>query len=133
MNLYIADTHFGHKNILLHDHRPFSDTEEMWAVMKELWNNRVDKKDDVWIIGDFCFWGATEDPIKYLRELKGKKHLIVGNHDKRLLKNEKAMSYFDSVDYIKKIHDNGKTIVITTISKTILCMYIIVRFINYYR
>lgn len=111
MNLYIADTHFGHKNILLHDHRPFADTEEMWAVMKELWNGRVDKKDDVWIIGDFCFWNAQEDPVRYLRALKGKKHLIIGNHDGRLVKNDKAMSYFESVDYIKKIHDNGKTII----------------------
>ena len=110
MNLFIADTHFGHKNILLHDHRPFTDTEEMWAVMKEFWNGRVDKKDDVWIIGDFCL-RSDKDPVVYLRALKGKKHLIVGNHDDALLKNDKAMSYFESVDYIKKIHDNGKTII----------------------
>lgn len=87
MNLFIADTHFGHKNVILHDHRPFSDVEEMWKVMKELWNGRVDNKDDVWIIGDFCF-RSDKDPAVYLRALKRKKHLIVGNHDK-------AMSYLE--------------------------------------
>lgn len=60
MNLYIADTHFGHKNILLHDHRPFRDTEEMWNAMKYLWNGRVTKTDDVWIIGDFCHYELYE-------------------------------------------------------------------------
>lgn len=62
--------------------------------MKELWNGRVDNKDDVWIIGDFCF-RSDKDPAVYLRTLKGKKHLIVGNHDEALLKNDKAMSYLE--------------------------------------
>ena len=25
MNLYISDLHFGHKNVILFEHRPFSD------------------------------------------------------------------------------------------------------------
>ena len=29
MNYYIADTHFGHKNVLRLDHRPFADVEQM--------------------------------------------------------------------------------------------------------
>ena len=123
MNLYIADTHFGHKNILLHDHRPFRDTEEMWNAMKYLWNGRVTKTDDVWIIGDFCFCNK-KNPVEYLRELKGKKHLIIGNHDKDLLKNEAAMAYFETVDYYRKIHDNGNTI--------ILCHYPIVEWDGFF-
>ena len=27
MNLYISDLHFGHKNVILFDHRPFSDVD----------------------------------------------------------------------------------------------------------
>lgn len=123
MNLYIADMHFGHKNILLHDHRPFRDTEEMWNAMKYLWNGRVTKTDDVWIIGDFCFCNK-KNPVEYLRELKGKKHLIIGNHDKDLLKNEAAMAYFETVDYYRKIHDNGNTI--------ILCHYPIVEWDGFF-
>lgn len=29
MNLYISDLHFGHKNVIGFDHRPFIDTDEM--------------------------------------------------------------------------------------------------------
>ena len=29
MNLYISDLHFGHKNVILFDHRPFSDVDTM--------------------------------------------------------------------------------------------------------
>lgn len=28
MNLYISDTHFGHKNVIGFDHRPFLDVNE---------------------------------------------------------------------------------------------------------
>ena len=27
MNLYTSDLHFGHKNVMLFDHRPFADVE----------------------------------------------------------------------------------------------------------
>ena len=121
---FVSDTHFGHKNIMLHDHRPFSDVEEMWAAMKQLWNGRVAKNDDVWILGDFCFRSA-KDPVTYLRELKGKKHLIIGNHDKELLKDEAAMKYFETVDDYRKIHDNGNTI--------ILCHYPLAEWDGYFR
>jgi calcineurin-like phosphoesterase family protein len=111
MNYYIADTHFGHRNIMHLDARPFKTTEEMWQKMKDLWNSRVKDTDDVWIIGDFCF-RSGEKPEYYLKQLKGKKHLIIGNHDVDLLKDKNARAYFESIDYYKKIHDNGKTIIL---------------------
>lgn len=45
-----------------------------------LWNDRVQADDEVWILGDFCY-RAEKGPEWYLRQLKGRKHLIVGNHD----------------------------------------------------
>ena len=47
MNFYIADTHFGHKNIIRLDNRPFLDMIEMEGEMVRRWNNVVGKKDDV--------------------------------------------------------------------------------------
>jgi calcineurin-like phosphoesterase family protein len=41
MNLYISDLHFGHKNVIAFDHRPFLDADEMDLTMIELWNARV--------------------------------------------------------------------------------------------
>ena len=41
MNLYISDLHFGHKNVILFDHRPFSDVDTMDHCLIQLWNSRV--------------------------------------------------------------------------------------------
>ena len=97
MNLYISDLHFGHRAAIGFDHRPFADVEEMDNAMIYLWNDKVTKNDQVYILGDFAF--HNEKPYSwYLKQLKGQKHLVVGNHDSRLLKDSEAMSYFVSVD-----------------------------------
>ena len=41
MNLYISDLHFGHKNVILFEHRPFSDVDTMDHCLIQLWNSRV--------------------------------------------------------------------------------------------
>ncbi len=108
MNLYIGDMHLGHRNCLHLDNRPFSSVQEMNSVLIELWNGRVQKDDDVYVLGDFCY-RSEEDPVTYLRKLKGKKHLIVGNHDVHLLKNTQAMSYFETVEKQMVIKDRDET------------------------
>ena len=110
MNLYTADLHFGHKNAILFDHRPFADVKQMDEALIYLWNQRVQKDDDVWIIGDFCY-RSEKSPVNYLRVLRGRKHLIIGNHDSALLKNEQALSYFVSVDKMDHIRDGEHQIV----------------------
>ena len=111
MNLYISDLHFGHANVIKHDSRPFLNVDEMDRVMMERWNAMVNEDDDVYVVGDFCYRSgrATE---WYLSRLKGRKHLIVGNHDWRTLQNDKAMSMFVSVDRLLELEDNGIFIVL---------------------
>ena len=72
MRYYISDCHFFHgaMNEKM-DRRGFSDTEEMNRVMIERWNSRVRKNDEVVILGDLSWGGATETAL-LLRELKGK-------------------------------------------------------------
>lgn len=71
MNFYIADTHFGHSNVIKFDNRPFENVEEMDKKMIEYWNNRVTDDDDVYIIGDFVY--RSDKPISwYCNKLKGK-------------------------------------------------------------
>lgn len=112
MKLYISDVHFGHRAAIDFDHRPFADVEEMDRVLIYLWNSRVTKNDQVYILGDFAY--RNERPFSwYLRQLKGQKHLIVGNHDKKLLKDSEAMSYFVSVDYQLEVTDNQKHIILS--------------------
>jgi calcineurin-like phosphoesterase family protein len=111
MNLYISDLHFGHKNVIKFDYRPFFDVDEMDQTLIYLWNTRVNNDDDVYIVGDFCYRNGRQEQW-YLRQLKGKKHLIVGNHDDKLLKNEEALSYFESIDRIMKLKDEDKEVVL---------------------
>lgn len=101
MNFYIADTHFGHSNVIKFDNRPFENVEEMDKKMIEYWNNRVTDDDDVYIIGDFVY--RSDKPISwYCNKLKGKKHLILGNHD-RLTEDDKKC--FISIDKMLHIID----------------------------
>jgi len=111
MNLYISDLHFGHKNVIRFDNRPFADVEEMDRCLIAGWNKRVGPSDDVWIVGDFCYKSRFA-PENYLRRLSGRKHLVVGNHDDELLANPKAMSYFESVDQIAFIEDDGPDLIV---------------------
>lgn len=104
MNLYIADLHLGHRNCIQFDHRPFSDIDEMDRALIKLWNDRVNDDDHVYILGDVIY-RSGRDAAWYLRQLKGHKHLIVGNHDQKLLQNENAMKYFESVDNLLEITD----------------------------
>ena len=85
---FTADTHFSHKNILLHcPGRSDAGGFELGDIpahnkwLEEMWNSTVSKRDTVYVLGDFAF-GPTEDAVKLLDRLKGNKILIVGNHDK---------------------------------------------------
>jgi len=110
MNLYTADLHFGHKNAIKFDHRPFPDVEEMDRTLIWLWNDRVSPDDDVWIIGDFCY-RSTKDPASYLKQLKGHKHLVIGNHDGITLKSQNARGCFESIEQISEIKDGENRII----------------------
>lgn len=39
MNLYTGDLHFGHKNVIQFDHRPFSNVEEMDAFIMQCYTS----------------------------------------------------------------------------------------------
>ena len=49
---FIADLHFGHKDVIAFDHRPFRDVDEMEEEIIRRWNARVSKDDHVFVIGD---------------------------------------------------------------------------------
>lgn len=108
-NLYISDLHLGHKNVIRFDGRPFENVDEMDHQMIEMWNMRVSDDDNIYILGDFWFRGSN-GPVWYLKKLKGKKHLVLGNHDDKLVKYQGALEYFESVDKMMIVDDNGRTV-----------------------
>ncbi len=111
MNLYIGDLHFGHANVIRFDNRPFKDRDEMDRTLIQNWNYRVQVDDDVYILGDLCY-RAGNTPDWYLNQLRGRKHLVIGNHDWSIINDEKAMSYFETVDKIMTIKDGDYDVVL---------------------
>ena len=106
----IADTHFGHANIIRLCNRPFSSVEKMDETMIQNWNKIVGPDDDVYIVGDFAY--RTKDPCLYADKLNGRKHLITGNHDKKNLRDPKFRSRFVEIKDMLTLKDNGRTIVL---------------------
>lgn len=80
-NRYIGDWHYDHANILGFDNRPFTSIEEMNSNLISYWNDVTDSNDDVYILGDM-FWCGAQKAVPILEQLKGRKHLIKGNHDR---------------------------------------------------
>ena len=112
-NFYIADTHFGHENVIRFDDRPFVTIDEMDRMMIEYWNMRVSENDDVYILGDFCF-KSKKSALWYLKRLNGRKHLIRGNHDSRWMKKEpEALAEFESVEDIGIVRDGKHTLILS--------------------
>lgn len=123
-NFYISDTHFGHYNLMVHSRTMFKTVEEMDTTIIKNWNQTVKAKDHVYILGDFC-WLTANETYKILKKLNGKKHLIVGNHDKQIIRNPECLKMFESIDVIKTISDQGKRIV--------LCHYPLAEWDGYFR
>lgn len=82
---YTADPHFGHENVIEFCDRPFSSAEEMDRVLLSNMRKRIDRKDEIWILGDFAY-GPLAKKRDYLSYVFGQipcnaRHLVVGNHD----------------------------------------------------
>lgn len=124
MNFYIADLHFGHKNALSFDNRPFTNIEVNDRFIIRQWNDTVNIDDDVYILGDISWYNVTKT-IEILKQLNGNKHLIVGNHDTSFLKNKEFRECFVEICDYKEIYLNNK-------EGIVLCHYPIPCFKNHY-
>lgn len=108
-NLYIADWHYDHANILDYDDRPFKTVEEMNDELIKRWNTRAHEDDTVYILGDM-FWCSQTEAIPILERLNGKKVLVKGNHDK--VSNKDFAGKFENIcDYLE-IKDLDKHLVL---------------------
>ena len=111
MKYYISDLHFGHKNIITYDNRPYFNIKEMDLDLIKKWNSVVTEEDEVYILGDISWWNKkmTEDIIN---QLKGKKYLIKGNHDV-FMNSDIPSNIFQWVKDYAEIQDGGKTIILS--------------------
>ncbi len=82
-NLYTADPHFYHPNLITKCNLPFKNDDHKTRVIIRNWNSVVTDDDDVYIVGDFTMLSAKHRHkyVVILNKLKGRKHLVNGNHD----------------------------------------------------
>lgn len=107
MIFYTADLHIGHANIIKHCQRPFESVEEMNQALLHNWNKAIHRDDTVYILGDLFFRNSVPAE-EYLQQMKGKKHLIVGNHDSSWMKKVDLAKYFDEVSHMAEIIDGSQ-------------------------
>lgn len=75
-----SDLHFGHDREFIWGARGYADVNEMNMKQIEKFNSVVTDEDEVWILGD-CVLGDIEGGLALLKQLKGKIHVCLGNHD----------------------------------------------------
>lgn len=104
----ISDTHFSHAGILgFTDRRgnpvrEFDDVSHMNETMIDNWNRVVQDGDYVYHLGDVAF-GGEDQLSKIMPRLKGKKSLVVGNHDN--IKRIAAAGVFRKIELWKMWKD----------------------------
>ncbi len=104
---YISDLHIGHSRAIFYDNRPFKSLDEMRQTIIDNWNSVVSDSDVTYVLGDM-FWNNADIP-EVLRQLKGEKHLILGNHD---LPSSEMKKHFASIEAIKEVSDNGRHVIL---------------------
>ena len=109
---FISDTHWFHKRILdfCSDTRDAESIADMNEKMIDRWNAKISLHDEIYHLGDFSF-GTREETESVLKRLKGRIHLIKGNHDKSLETRSNLLAYFNSVQDYKRLHIGDHRIV----------------------
>lgn len=105
---FTSDTHFGHKNIIRYDNRPFSSIEEHDEQLIENWNRTVNPNDIIYHLGDFGF-GNRDYLQSVIDRLNGYICLIYGNHDKPV---KQLLNLFSWHGQYKEIYIEPKELVI---------------------
>ncbi len=99
---FIGDMHFGHKRITEftddcgRKYRYGRDYKENMDIIAERWNERITKRDKVYVLGDVAF---SDEGFDKLKTLNGNKILVRGNHD-NFFSTKKWLEVFDEVEGI---------------------------------
>lgn len=89
MNYYfISDPHFGHRNVLSFESRPFESVEEMDQTIIDNVKQTIKPNDVIFWLGDM-FFSNSERRKEIAAQLtaKGRHIVILGNHDRGRVSN----------------------------------------------
>lgn len=74
-----SDFHFGHNREFIWKARGFSSVDEMNETILTKYNALIKPEDNIYILGDLML--GSPDNIEYIKQLHGKLHIVLGNHD----------------------------------------------------
>ena len=106
MIYFTADSHFSKKDnsVIIRDFRPFENLEEMNDKIIEIWNSQAGKDDIIYHLGDFVNYNRIDQDydelLKLVKKVNAKVILILGNNEKRILKNEFAENFESFKEYL---------------------------------
>ena len=88
---FTSDEHFGHKNVIEYNSRPYKSVEEMDADLIDRFNKKVPKDGFTIHGGDFSLIGGNRARVmqRYVNNLNGTHLFLMGSHD-RWLNNQDA-------------------------------------------
>ena len=93
-NIYlISDLHFNHDKDFIWKARGYNSIEEMNDSLVKSFNEVVFENDIVYILGDLMMGQLNDE--KWLSQLKGEIHYIIGNHD-----TTNRREYYESLGFI---------------------------------
>lgn len=93
------------------DKRGFESVEEMNEYIIRKWNDKVKKRDEVVILGDFSY-GTVEQTNDILKRINGRLYMIVGNHDAFLMKKSAETSRFQWIKNYAELSDNNRKVIV---------------------
>ena len=81
-----SDLHFFHDKDFIYKPRGFENVLDMNETILKNWNNTISEEDEVYLLGDLML-GDNNKGIELIKQLNGKIHVILGNHDSATRKN----------------------------------------------
>lgn len=118
---FTADLHLGHSQIIQYCNRPFANVDEMDEELIDRWNEVVGEKDDIYILGDVAI-SRPAMVIPLVKRLRGRKHLIIGNHDRKNLDHREFRDLFVARDDIHTVKVQDPSLE-TNVQRIVLCHY----------
>ena len=128
MNFYTSDTHFGCQYIFDRTGRASvlsPDISEADQKIIDNFNERLSKNDTLYILGDLS--SADVDPTPYLEKIKGKKILVIGNHDAKWLRHRHVAKLFKRIEPYMGVREFGKEL------RIVLSHYPLAEWDGYYK
>lgn len=91
MIYFTSDTHFGDEETLIRENRPFKTAKEFDRKVIKIFNSQANENDTIYHLGDFINCNSKdktswEKSIKYVKRIKAKIVLIIGNNEERVIK-----------------------------------------------